>query len=291
MNTWTRSTEALTDRLLSEAQVPRSLQEYGGRIALVLITLPGVLVILLAAIGPWIAPQSVGASIALPFLPPGEGFLFGTDRLGRDLWSQILHGGRGLLIVPLVATVATVAVGTAVGMTMGYLQGRVETVLLAVTDVLLVLPPVIVLLVLASGWGGGAPVIVLTMVLTGAPFLARLARAATLEVCRAPFVLVSITQGDSTFTILRRDVLPNVAGPVLADSGMRFVGALYLAAALSLLGFGPQAPETNWAVMIRENAEGAGLNLWALVLPASMIALMSISANFILQAFADRIAR
>ncbi len=291
MNTWTRSTEALTDRLLPEAIVPRSMREFGGRLALLFITLPGIVVILLAAIGPWLAPHPVGTSVALPFQVPGEGYLFGMDRLGRDLWSQILHGGRSLLVVPLVATVAAVAVGTTVGMTMGYLQGRVETVLLALIDVLLVLPPVIVLLVLASGWGGGASVIVLTMILTGAPFLARLTRAATLEVCRTPFVMVSITQGDSAFTILRRDVLPNVAGPVLADSGMRFVGALYLAAALSLLGFGPQPPETNWAVMIRENAEGAGLNLWALLLPASMIALMSISANFILQALADRIAR
>ncbi len=246
----------------------------------------------LTIFGPWLAPQALGATVAAPFLPPGDDYLFGTDRLGRDLWSQILYGGRGMLLVPLAATVATVVVGAAAGVTIGYLRGRVEAVTpLAVLDLLLVLPPVLVMLVLATGWGDGAPVIVLTMVLTGAPFLARLARASILEVSQAPYVQISVTQGDSTFTILRREILPNIIGPVLADSGMRFVGALYLVAALSLLGFGPETPNTDWAVMIRENAEGAGLNLWALVLPTLMIALLSISANLVLQSIADRFAR
>lgn len=256
-----------------------------------LIALPGIAVMALAVIGPWIAPQPLGASVAAPFASPAEGHPFGTDRLGRDLWSQALHGGRGLLLVPLLATAVTVACGTAVGLAIGYLQGSLETVVLAAIDVLLVLPPVILVLVLATGWGGGAPVIVLATVLTGAPFLARLARSATLEVRQAAFVQVSMVQGDSTFTTLRREILPHVAGPVLADAGMRFVGALYLVAALSLLGFGPPTPATDWAVMMRENAEGAGLNPWALALPALLIGLMSISANVILQAVADRFAR
>ena len=262
-----------------------------GRLALLLVALPGVVVVVLAIVGPWIAPHPLGATVAPPFEPPGDGHPFGTDRLGRDLWSQALYGGRGLLIVPMIATVATVFVGAAVGMTAGYLRGRVDALTLAMLDLLLVLPGVLVILVLASGWGAGPVVIVIAMVLTGSPFLARLARAATLEVSQAPFVQVSVTQGDGTFTILRRDVLPNVVGPLLADSGMRFLGALYLVAALSLLGFGPPTPETNWAVMIRENAEGAGLNVWALALPALMIALLSIAVNVVLQTVADRFAR
>lgn len=105
------------------------------------------------------------------------------------------------------------------------------------------------------------------------------------------FVQVSITQGDGALTILWREVLPNVVGPVLAAAGLMFVGALYLSAALSLLGFRPQPPDTNWALMIVDNIEGAGLNIWALTLPATMIALLSISGNMILQAFANRVAR
>ncbi|MEM9563305.1 MAG: ABC transporter permease [Actinomycetota bacterium] len=262
-----------------------------GRGALVLVALPGLVVVVLAIIGPWIAPHPLGATVASPFEPPSAEHLFGTDRLGRDLWSQALYGGRSLLVVPMVATVATVVVGATVGMAAGYLRGWSDGLVRATLDLLLVLPGVLVILVLASGWGAGPLVIVIAMVLTGSPFLARLARAATLDVSQAPFVQVSLTQGDGTFTILRRDVLPNVAGPLLADSGMRFLGALYLVAALSLLGFGPQTPETNWAVMISENAEGAGLNLWALVLPALMIALLSIAVNVVLQIIADRFAR
>ncbi len=262
-----------------------------GTVALLLVALPGVVVLVLAIVGPWIAPHPLGATVAPPFEPPGDGHLFGTDRLGRDLWSQALHGGRRLLIVPLIATVTTVVVGGAVGMTAGYVRGRMDAAIIAAMDLLLVLPGVLVLLVLATGWGAGPLVIVIAMVLSGSPFLARLARAATLQVSQAPFVQVSVTQGDGTFTILRRDVLPNVLGPLLADSGMRFLGALYLVAALSLLGFGPPTPETDWAVMIRENAEGAGLNVWALALPAGMIALLSIAVNVLLQTVSDRLAR
>lgn len=288
---------ARADRTDTSVQGTRHLDRAGaisagaGRYALLLVALPGVIVVVLAIIGPWIAPHPLGATVAPPFEPPGDGHLFGTDRLGRDLWSQALYGGRSLLLVPLIATVATVFVGAAVGMTAGYLRGRVDALTLATLDLLLVLPGVLVMLVLASGWGAGPIVIVIAMVLSGSPFLARLARAATLDVSQAPFVQVSVTQGDGTFTIVRRDVLPNVVGPLLADSGMRFLGALYLVAALSLLGFGPPSPETNWAVMIRENAEGAGLNAWALALPALMIALLSIAVNVVLQTVADRFAR
>ncbi len=281
-------TSATTTRHIERAG---AITAGAGRFALLLVAVPGIVVIVLAIIGPWIAPHPLGATVAPPFEPPGDGHPFGTDRLGRDLWSQALYGGRGLLIVPLIATVATVFVGAAVGMTAGYLRGRVDALTLAMLDLLLVLPGVLVMLVLASGWGAGPVVIVIAMVLTGSPFLARLARAATLDVSHAPFVQVSVTQGDGTFTILRRDVLPNVVGPLLADSGMRFLGALYLVAALGLLGFGPPTPETNWAVMIRENAEGAGLNVWALALPALLIALLSIAVNVVLQTVADRFAR
>ncbi len=288
-----RSSNSATDSnyLRSDGRLQRLLRAGTGRFLLPLAALPGTAVLVLAIFGPWIAPEALGATVAAPFQPPGDGYTFGTDRLGRDLWSQLLYGGRGMILVPLIATAATVVVGTAAGITIGYIQGRIETLLLAALDLLLVLPPVLLVLVLATGWGSGELVIIVTMVVTGAPFLARLTRASTLEVSQAPYVQVSVTQGDSTFTILRREIFPHIIGPVLADSGMRFVGALYLVAALSLLGFGPETPRTDWAVMIRENAEGAGLNLWALVLPTLMIALLSISVNLVLQAVADRFAR
>lgn len=281
----------MTRRLLGRYWSRRSSPGIVGAAAFGVVVLPGMIAIAIAAIGPWLAPYPLGASVAAPFLPPGEGHLFGTDQLGRDLWSQTLYGGRALLIVPLVATAATVTVGTALGVTIGYVRGRVDVVALAVVDVLLVLPGVVLVLVLANWWGGGAGVVVLAMVLSAAPFMARIARAATLEVVTAPFVHVSITQGDGTLTILRREVLPNVVGPVLAAAGLMFVGALYLSAALSLLGFRPQPPETNWALMIVDNIAGASLNVWAVTLPSIMIALLSISGNMILQAFANRMAR
>lgn len=256
-----------------------------------LIVVPGAIALVLALIGPWVAPEPLGASVGPPFQPPSAEHLFGTDRLGRDVWSQALHGGRAMLVIPAVATALTMVVGVALGMTMGYRRGALDSIALPALDLLLVLPGVLVVLVLASSWGGGALVIIVTMLLTGAPFLARVARAGTMQVSQAPFVQISLAQGDSTAVVLWRDILPNIAGPLLADAGIRFIGALYLVAALSLLGFGPPSPQTDWAVMLSENAEGAGLNIWGLLLPTLLLAALAVSVNVTLQSLSDRMAR
>lgn len=140
-----------THFLQNDGRVHRFLRAGTGRFLFPLVVLPGIAVLAIAVFGPWLAPHALGTTVAAPFQPPGDGYLFGTDRLGRDLWSQILYGGRGMLVVPFAATIATVVVGATTGVTIGYSRGHFETVALAVLDLLLVLPPVLVMLVLATG--------------------------------------------------------------------------------------------------------------------------------------------
>lgn len=148
-------------------------------VGLVLLVAAGVATLLVALAGPWLAPHPLGEPVAAPFAAPGAGLLFGADHLGRDVFSQVLHGGRRLVPLPLVATVAASVLGGAIGLVSGYLRNRVSRSVGHLLDLLLAFPAILVLLVLVSGWGSSALVLVVVFLLVATPYSARYARAAT----------------------------------------------------------------------------------------------------------------
>lgn len=158
------------------------------RISTIAIVTPGALALLVAVLGPFFAPHSVSELVGVPFTGPGPGTPLGTDYLGHDVLSRVLHGGRSLVLLPLVATLAVSGIGMMIGIVTGYLAGRVDRVVVAVLDVLLALPWLLVVLVCVSDWGSGSLVLVCAVVLAGSPFVARVARAATLQVTHAGYV-------------------------------------------------------------------------------------------------------
>lgn len=241
-------------------------------------------VVTLALIGPWIAPVEVGRTVGAPFGRGGDLGWLGGDRLGRDVWSQVLHGGRTVVMIPLLAAIAATVAGASVGVLAGA-RSRAPWLDAALT-VIIVLPSILVLLLMLYRFGESAWVLVAVVVVVNLPYAARYSRGVASEVWRSPYVEQARLRGESTWWIGRHEVLPNIVGPVLSDAGLRFVGSVYLITAASFLGFGPPAPATNWATMISENAEGASLNVWAIVAPAIMIALLTVPANLL----ADRYA-
>lgn len=260
------------------------------RIGVIAIAVPGVLALLVAVLGPFFAPHGVSDIVATPLSGPGTGLPLGTDYLGHDVLSRVLHGGRALVLLPLVATVSVSGIGTMIGLVSGYLQGRVDRAVVAVLDVLLALPWLLVLLVCVSGWGSGPVVLVCAVVLTGSPFVARVARAATLQVAHAGYVEQARALGEPLRSILLRVILPNMAAPLLADAGLRLVASLYLVATASFLGFGPQPPAADWGLMISENVSGMALTPWGVVAPAVLIAALAVSANLLVDRLARRLA-
>ena len=244
-------------------------------------------VLLLAVFGPVIAPHDRGAVVSLPF--DTEVGVFGTDHLGRDVLSRILHGGRPIVIIPVVATALATLIGGVLGVAAAALQR--DDVIMRVMDVFAVIPSILVALVLFHRFGAQHWVLALAVIIASIPFTTRYARAVAFPIIHSAYVEQARMIGESAPIILIRDVAPNLARPLLADAGLRFIGAIYLVAAAGFLGFGPPPPSTDWGSMISENIGGAGLNPWATIAPSIMVLLLTIPTNLLADRFARQVAR
>jgi peptide/nickel transport system permease protein len=154
-------------------------------------------------------------------------------------------------------------------------------------DVLLAVPPLLFLLVLATGAGRSIPVLVLGVATVHVPSIARIVRAATQEVSTHGYVEAAVARGERVGAVLRREILPNVLGTVLADAGIRLTASILILASVNFLGLGLQPPRADWALMIAENRGGITLQPWAVAAPALLIAFLTISVNLV----ADAVAR
>lgn len=228
-----------------------------------------------AAIAPALAPHDPTDTVAAPWTPPGSGLLLGADVLGRDVASRVLAGGQDLALVAVAAATAAVAVGAGCGLWAGW-GGRGTRLLTGGADLLLALPMLLIAMVLAVSLPPSAAVVAGT-VCGGSPLTLRVVADATRQARHAGYVEAALARGERTPTVLVREVLPALAGLVGADFGLRCVLALQLAAALSLLGFGPAPPAPDWAAMLRENLPGVALNPSALVAPAVALAALTVT--------------
>jgi peptide/nickel transport system permease protein len=244
-------------------------------------------IVLLALIGPWLTPHTIAEAVGLPFQHPSGKARLGTDFLGRDVLSRVLAGGRGLVLLAFVATAIVTAVGVAVGLVAGFSKGRLGALIMRLCDVLLILPAILILLVLATGYGGGGKVLVAALVLSASPFVARVTRAATLQIVGRGFVEAAIARGERAPWILMREILPNISSVILAHAGLLFVGAVYLTAAASFLGISATPPAADWGRMISENMSGVELQPWGVAVPAALLVLLAVTVNL----FADGLQR
>lgn len=260
--------------------VPASLS---GRIALAVV----VLMIAIAFLGPLLAPHSPTADLGAPFATPSSAFPLGTDYVGEDILSRVLSGGRSVILIGGIATILGYIVGGLVGLVAGYRRDWSDPVLMRAMDVLLAFPPIIFLLLLAAGFGNSEVALVAGIAIIHVPGVARIVRTAALEVSVRGYVEAAVARGDKVRVILRREILPNIWGPIIADGGPRFTVSILLVAAVNFLGLGIAPPTADWALMISENREGLTINPLAVLVPALMIAILTVSLNVL----ADAIAR
>jgi peptide/nickel transport system permease protein len=245
-----------------------------------------VLALGIALFGPLLAPESPTALVGAPFSPPSGGFPLGTDQLGRDVLSRVLNGGRSVVLLAGSATLIAFTLGAAVGLVAGYVRGWVDTVLMRATDVLLAFPPILLMLVLATGAGASPAALVAGVVAVQTPGVARVVRTATLETVVRGYVEAAVARGERTPSVLTREVLPNIWGPIVADGGPRFTASILLVAAVNFLGLGLRPPAADWALMIAENRTGLTLQPWSVVAPALLIATLTIAVNLLGDALA-----
>ena len=248
-------------------------------------------VVAVALVGPLLAPHPLTQPIGIPGTGPSAAAPLGTDFLGRDVLSRVLFGGLPVLWLSVVSVVATYVVGMGVGMVAGLSRSWLDPLLMRGVDVLIVFPPLLLLLVLVAGAGTGTGILLIGIVVVLSPGVARIVRTATLEVSTASYVEAAVARGERTFAIMRREILPNITASVVADAGVRFLGAIFLVASLNFLGVGSQPPAANWGLMIAENREVISTNIWAVAAPALMLAFLAISVNLIGDAYVHSLDR
>ena len=242
----------------------RTLAYGRARIGFVII----VVIIAMALLGPWFAPHSPTQFVGAPYGAPSAKALFGTDGLGRDVLTRFLWGGRSVLALSLGATVLGLGTGIIIGLLAAYARGWLDEVLMRLTDVALAFPQIVLVLLLVSTLGPQLWLIVLTVGLAHAPRVARVTRAAALEVVERDFVKSATALGESTWHILGAELLPNISSPLLVE-------------------FGLQPPAADWGLMINENRIGLTIQPWPVLLPVIAIGLLTVGMNL----FTDGIAR
>jgi peptide/nickel transport system permease protein len=262
----------------------RTPQGMAGLIILVLVA--GI-----ALIGPFVAPHPLAQPVGMPGTTPGRGALFGTDYLGRDVLSRVLHGGTSVLELSLITIAFTYLIGVGIGMIAGLTRSVVDPLLMRAVDAVLVFPPLLLLLLLIAGAGNNFWILILGIVIVLFPGVARIVRTATLEVSTTSYIEAATTRGERKLAIMRHEILPNIMPSILADLGVRFSGAIVLAASVNFLGLGSQPPAANWALMVAENRPIFSANIWAVIVPAVLLASLTISVNLLGDAYARSLGR
>ena len=244
-------------------------------------------VVLTAVVGPSVTPYSSTALVTLPFGKPSGQFLLGGDALGRDVLSRVLDGGWLVLLMAVAATAIGIGAGAAAGISAAYLRGRTDGVIMRTVDVILAFPQLVFALLLLSILGPRLWLIVLAVGLTHAPAVARVIRSATLDISERDYVKVAELQGMRPRKVMVKEILPGLTTPLMVEAGLRLTYSIIIIAGLAFLGFGQPPPAPNWGTMINENRVGLPLNAWATVVPAALIAVLTIGVN----TFTDAIGR
>tara|TARA_R110002073_G_scaffold97487_4_gene224173 strand:- start:945 stop:1823 length:879 start_codon:yes stop_codon:yes gene_type:complete len=214
-----------------------------------------IIIILGAIFGPMLYPTDPFDMVWAPFSPPGQdGFLFGTDYLGRDLLAQILAGGRVTLIIGLSAAVLTVVIGVTVGALAGFYGGIVEEFLMRVTEFFQVLPTLLFSMVIVALFGASLPMITLAIGLVSWTAVARITRAEFLRVRELEYVMASRASGASNMGLMFGVILPNALPPIIVQSALMVGSAILFEAGLSFLGL-TDPNITSWGQIIGSNRQ------------------------------------
>jgi peptide/nickel transport system permease protein len=213
--------------------------------------------------------------------PGAPAHLLGTDHLGRDELSRLIYGGRVSLIVGLLAPVIGVAIGGCLGMVAGYFRGRFETLAVGGVDVLLAFPPLVFVLAVTAYLGQSVLNITLVIGVLGIPAFTRVSRAVTLTLSEREFVTAARALGATHARILIRELLPNVALPLLAFFLLAVAVTIVVEGALSFLGLGVPPPAPSWGSMIAEGRENLDIAPWLAFLPAGFMFLTVLSFNIV----------
>jgi peptide/nickel transport system permease protein len=252
--------------------------------------------IALAVLGPWIAPYPQAQMMAGPPVQgPSLAHPFGTDAMGRDVFSRTLHGGWIVLTLALSGTILGVVAGSAIGLACATVGGWLDEVAMRLVEAFLSIP-FLVLALLAVSMAGpalqGTPVLlILVLALVYLPRIARMARAAALDVVVRDHVLAARLRGEGTWSIVRHELLPNCRNVLLVEFAVRAGYAPVVVGTLGFLGFGMRPPSPEWGLMISEYRNLLTVQPMAVFGPGLMLSSLVIGLNFFTEGLAGRMGR
>jgi oligopeptide transport system permease protein len=250
------------------------------------MALIGAIFVLLLAIAsffaPLIAPHSYEqTNLAIGATPPSLAHWFGTDVLGRDLFSRTLYGGRISLSVGLVATAVSVIIGVLYGSISGYVGGRLDVVMMRIVDILYSLPFVIFVILLMVIFGRNIYLLFAAIGAVEWLDMARIVRGQVMSLKRQEFVEAAVALGLRKRRIILRHMIPNVLGIVVIYGTLIVPSVMLLEAFLSFLGFGVQPPMSSWGTLINDGAKSMEEYPWLLIFPSLFFSLTLFSLNFL----------
>ncbi len=259
-----------------------------------------VLLVLFAAFPSLFAPyeptaQSLMKRNSPPLSPGPDGlYFFGTDTLGRDILSRIIHAARVSLLVAFCGVLVSGFVGVTMGVIAGTLRGRVDDLIMRLADLQLGFPFLMLALLVLYALGPSLANIILIFAIVRWPVYARVARSLAMSLREAPYVEAARALGASKSRIIRRHILPNMSSPLIVLATMEVAKLILAEATLSFLGLGIQPPESSWGLMVSAGRDYVALAWWLVAFPGLMIFLTALSANLLaawLRAVTDPVGR
>lgn len=216
-------------------------------------------------------------------VPPdfAQGYFFGTDQNGRDLFVRTLYGGQVSLMVGFVATMVSLIIGTLWGATAGFISGRVDNYMMRIVDILYSIPFVFFVILLTVVFGRSIFLIYLAIGAVSWLDMARIVRGQTVSIRRKEFIEAAHASGVSNWRIITRHIIPNCLGPVVVYMTLTVPAVILTESFISYLGMGVQEPESSWGTLISEGANAMEIAPWAVVFPSVVLAVTLLALNFV----------
>lgn len=241
-----------------------------------------IFLFLLAIFGPFLTPYTYYEThLNLKNLPPSSRFWFGTDELGRDLFTRVWWGARISLFVGIMASLVDLIIGVFYGSIAALLGGKKEELMMRLADILYSIPYLLVVILLMVIIGSGISTIILALTITGWIGMARIVRSQILQLKQMDFIKAAVALGSSKKRILLKHLIPNCMGPIIVTVTLTIPSAIFAEAFLSFLGLGVQAPIASWGTMANDGLSALRYYPWRLFFPAGFISITMLCFNLV----------
>lgn len=240
------------------------------------------LVVFLAIFAPLIAPYDPSKiSFSDKLVPPGWAHLMGTDELGRDIFSRVIYGARTSLVIGVTVLVFSMAIGVPIGLVSGYFGGRVDTVLMRVSDVFLAFPPLLLPIAITAALGAGLFNAMMALAISWFPWYARIMRGSVIGIKKELYIDSARAMGVGHLRIMFRHALPNASTPVIVQASMDFGYTILAAASLSFIGIGAKPPTIEWGLMVALSRSKFLDFWWTAAFPGLAIFIAVLAVNLV----------